>query len=171
MADFADRGLCPQTVGTVKGSRLKVGGVVLACAVSLIGMYEGRRLTAYLDTGGVPTICNGATRGVRLTDIATAEQCDKRLAADLIEHETAMLSCLKNPDALADETYLAVLSFTFNVGGGAACKSTLFAKLNAGDIRGACNQLPRWVRDNGRVIPGLVARRKSERDLCLSALP
>lgn len=154
----------------MNGARLKAGGILLALAVTLVGTFEGRRLSAYPDTGGVPTICFGATRGVRLTDIATAEQCDKRLAADLIEHETEMLSCLKHPDALPNEAYLAVLSFTFNVGGPQACASTLFRKLNAGDIRGACDQLPRWVRDNGRVLPGLVARRKSERDLCLSAL-
>ena len=79
-----------------------------------------------------------------------------------------MRACMKKPDALGDDAYVAVLSFTYNVGIGAACQSTLMRKLNAGDLRGACDQLPRWVHDGGRVIKGLVRRRTSERALCLA---
>lgn len=154
----------------MSGGRLKMGGALLAAAVALVGAFEGRSLAAYLDGGGVPTICYGATRGVKLGDVETKAGCDQRLVADLIDHETGMRACLKRPDALPDETYLAALSFTFNVGTRAACASTLFRKINAGDLRGACDQLPRWVRDNGRVIPGLQKRRLAERDLCLSGL-
>lgn len=151
-------------------NRLKQGGILLALALGFIGVLEGNSLTAYLDTGGVPTICAGSTRGVKMGQTATAAECDAMFTADLISHETAMRACLKRPDALPNETYLAVLSFTYNVGGKQACSSTLFRKLNAGDLRGACDQLPRWVRDNGRVIKGLVNRRVAERDLCLSGL-
>lgn len=150
--------------------RLKAGGAALVLALGFIGAWEGRSLTAYRDTGGVPTICYGSTRGVKIGQRATAAECDSMFAADLIRHETDMRACLKHPDDLTDPTYVAILSYTYNVGGGAACASTLYAKLNAGDVRGACDQLPRWVRDNGRVIPGLVNRRVSERDLCLSGL-
>jgi len=141
-----------------------------AAAVALVGGFEGLRLRAYDDGGGVATICYGSTRGVRLGMTETRAGCDARLRADLAEHEAGMRACLRRPDDLADDTYLAVLSFTYNVGAGAACGSTLFKYLNAGDVRAACDQLPRWVRDNGKVIPGLVNRRKSERDLCLAGL-
>jgi lysozyme len=150
--------------------RLKAGGVLLALALGFVGVLEGRSLTAYLDTGGVATICNGSTRGVKLGQSVLASECDAMFTADLIRHESAMLACLKRPQDLPDETYIAVLSFVYNVGGGQACASTLFRKLNAGDLRGACDQLPRWVRDNGRVIAGLVNRRVAERDLCRSGL-
>lgn len=151
-------------------TRLKVGGALLAVALGFVGAWEGRSLTAYRDTGGVPTICYGSTRGVKMGQRATVAECDAMFQADLIRHETAMRGCLKAPDALSDKTYVAVLDFTYNVGGGQACSSTLFRKLNAGDVRGACDQLPRWVRDNGRVIQGLVNRRVSERALCLEGL-
>ena len=35
-------------------------------------------------------------------------------------------------------------------------------KLKAGDIPGACNELPRWIYAKGKVLPGLVARRAAE---------
>lgn len=151
-------------------TRLGKGGALLAVAVALVGGFEGLRLSAYLDGGDVPTICYGSTRGVRLGDVETKAGCDARFVADLVEHETGMRACLKRPDALPDPVYLAALSFTYNVGTGAACASTLFRHLNAGQLRAACDQLPRWVRDNGRVIQGLVNRRVSERALCLSGV-
>ncbi|WP_227754346.1 lysozyme [Stagnihabitans tardus] len=151
-------------------SRLAMAAGLMAAAVALVGGFEGRRLSAYLDGGGVPTICFGATKGVRLGDTATAGECDSRLRADLVEHEAALRACLKAPDAIPDQSYLALVSWAFNVGTGAACKSTAVRLVNAGDLRAACNQLPRWVRDNGRVIPGLVNRRQSEQALCLEGL-
>jgi lysozyme len=68
---------------------------------------------------------------------------------------------------LAQPTYDAIVSFTFNVGEGNLRRSTLLRKLNAGDIVGACNELPRWNKAGGRVLPGLVKRRAEERALCL----
>ena len=48
----------------------------------------------------------------------------------------------------------------------AACGSTLVRMVNRGDNAGACNQLPRWNRADGRVVQGLTNRRNAERDLC-----
>jgi lysozyme len=59
------------------------------------------------------------------------------------------------------------VSFAYNVGGGNYCGSTLVRKLNAGDTAGACNELTRWTRAKGIVLPGLVKRREAERQLCL----
>jgi lysozyme len=151
-------------------TRLGKGGALLAVAVALVGGFEGLRLSAYPDGGGVPTICYGSTRGVRLGQVETKAGCDARFVADLVEHEAGMRACLRDPDGLPDPVYLAALSFAYNVGTGAACASTLFRHLNAGDLRAACDQLPRWVRDNGRVIQGLVKRRLSERALCLTGV-
>lgn len=154
----------------MRGTRLVAGGAVLATALAFVGAWEGTRLTAYLDTGGVPTICTGSTRGVQMGQTATKAECDAMFTRDLIEHERGMRACIRQPDALPDQTYVALLSWTFNVGVGAACRSTLVRMINAGDLRGACNQLPRWVKDNGVVIRGLVNRRVSERALCLEGL-
>ncbi|HHG5564729.1 TPA: glycoside hydrolase family protein [Pseudomonas aeruginosa] len=39
-------------------------------------------------------------------------------------------------------------------------------KLNAGDVRGACAELSRWVYAGGKKLGGLVRRRAAERELC-----
>ena len=63
----------------------------------------------------------------------------------------------------------------YNLGPTIACnkqKSTAARLLDAGDLDGACNQLPRW--DKARVggvmvsLPGLTKRRAKEREVCLS---
>lgn len=60
-------------------SRLKKAGIGLTVAGSLaigvIGGYEGLRTRAYPDMVGVPTVCFGETRGVKLGDVYTVEQC------------------------------------------------------------------------------------------------
>ncbi|WP_405045477.1 glycoside hydrolase family protein [Pseudomonas aeruginosa] len=45
-------------------------------------------------------------------------------------------------------------------------RSTLLRKLNAGDVRGACAELSRWVYAGGKKLGGLVRRRAAERELC-----
>lgn len=150
--------------------RLAAGGAVLTLALAFVGAWEGRSLTAYLDPVGVPTICDGITEGVHLGQSMTAAECDAAFAAELRAHEERLRACLVEPDKLPGQTYVAVLSWAYNVGTGAACRSTLVRKLNAGDLRGACDELPRWVRAGGRVLPGLKNRRVSERGLCLEGL-
>ncbi len=43
-------------------------------------------------------------------------------------------------------------------------------RLNAGDIRGACDALLAWNKAGGRVVQGLTNRRQDERRLCLEGL-
>ena len=58
----------------------------------------------------------------------------------------------------------ALISFVYNVGPGALdpAESTLARLLNDGDYSGAAEQFGRWVRADGRVLPGLVKRRAAE---------
>lgn len=64
----------------------------------------------------------------------------------------------------------SILDMIYNLGAGAIAGSTLLAKANAGDLAGACQQMPRWVRGtvDGRsvVLPGLQDRRATTRELC-----
>ena len=63
-------------------------------------------------------------------------------------------------------TRLCALSdFSYNAGLGNLQASTLRRKANAGDWEEVKAQLMRWVRGGGRVLPGLVRRRKAEADL------
>lgn len=154
-----------------------VGAALLATATAYTSSWEGRRYVAYQDSGGVWTICDGKTKGVYKGMRATAEQCDQWLKEDLIEHETGLLQCAPEMLKVPDATYIAINDWAFNVGVGAACGSTLIRKVKAGDLRGACEQLSRWVYVKGHVVKGLQNRRVngtpgriSERALCLAGL-
>lgn len=145
--------------------RKRIVAAGIAAAVPLVAAFEGLRQTAYLDPVGIPTACFGATKGVRLGQVYTREQCDNLLAQDLLIANADVNSCVRVP--LTEGQRVALVSFTYNVGRGNLCGSTLVRKLNAGDYVGACNELPRWVYAKGVKLPGLVNRREQERALCL----
>lgn len=155
-------------------SRLKKTGVGLtvagSLAVGLVGGWEGLKTKAYRDVVGIPTVCFGETRGVKMGDQYTVEECKIMLGDALAEFETGMRRCLTNPDKIPDKPYVAFLSLSYNIGTGAFCKSTLVRKANAGDLKGACDAILSWNRAGGRVIQGLVNRRQDERKLCLEGV-
>lgn len=151
----------------IKG--LIAGSVALtALATSSISFYEGRSLRAYQDIVNVWTICDGETKGVRPGDVATPAQCDAMLARNLVTYETGLDRCLIAE--VPGRVKVAFLSWTYNVGVGAACGSTLVRKANAGDLVGACNELLKWDRAGGRKVRGLTIRREAERAMCLEGL-
>lgn len=137
-------------------------------AVMCVSGFEGLRQVAYNDPVGIPTICFGETKGVKLGQKATVEECKAMLAESLERADQAVMLCTKVP--LPDKRRAALVSFTYNVGGTAYCKSTLLRKLNAGDTVGACDELLRWVTARGVTLPGLVNRREQERALCMAGL-
>ena len=92
------------------------------------------------------------------------------LAREVAAYEADLDACLKDPAGIPVKAKIAFVSWAYNVGTGAACRSTLVRKANAGDIAGACDELPRWNKAGGRVIRGLTNRRLSERKLCLEGL-
>lgn len=151
-------------------ARLNKGAAIFATLVALVGGFEGLRTYAYRDPIGIPTICYGETRGVVMGQTKTAEQCKDMLGNRLIEFSSGIDKCLADEKNIPDKTYGAFVSFAYNVGVGAFCSSTLVKKANGGDLVGACNELPRWTRAGGIVLPGLVKRRAEERSLCIAGL-
>jgi lysozyme len=146
----------------------KIGASSVALVIPLVVYYEGVVLRTYADPINKITACTGHTGPeLRMGQSYTKEQCETMLYGDLLKHADA-LNCIKTP--LADNQKAAFLSFAFNVGNGAFCKSTLARKANAGDLMGACAELSRWVMAGGRVLPGLVKRRAAERQLCEKGL-
>lgn len=148
-------------------SRLKKSGAVMAAAIALVSAWEGVRTVAYRDIVGIPTVCFGETRGVKMGDRYTMEECRAMLGDALVEFETGMRKCLTNPDTIPDKSYVAFLSLSYNIGTGAFCGSTVARRANAGDIRGACNAIPAWNKAGGKVVTGLVNRRAEEQKICL----
>jgi lysozyme len=66
---------------------------------------------------------------------------------------------------IGSREFNALVSWSFNVGLGAAGSSTLMRELNAGHFAAAGNELKRWNRAGGRVYPGLTRRRRAECEL------
>ena len=143
----------------------KKTSIWLAIAVAVVGAYEGLSLTAYPDIVGVPTICYGETKNVKLGQKTTKEQCDSQLSARLVEFNQGVESCITRP--LRDNERVAFVSLSYNIGVGAFCKSTVVRRFNAGDKAGACDAILMWNRAGGKVVQGLTNRRKQEREICL----
>lgn len=140
--------------------------------LDLIKKWEGFRANAYLDPVGIPTIGYGTIRypngqPVELGDIVTEAE-----AEDLLKLEAddfAELVTKKVTVGLNQNQFDALVSFCYNVGGGAFQGSTLLKKLNSGDFTGAAEQFLVWNKatKNGVkiVLEGLTNRRREEKAL------
>lgn len=133
-----------------------------------LALHEGYRGEAYTPVpGDVPTIGFGTTGNVKPGDTITPERALQRALTDAQQFEGALKSCVTVP--LHQHEYDAFVSFAYNVGGTAFCRSTLVKKLNASDYAGACAELLRWTKFQGRDLPGLVKRRQAEYRQCMGA--
>jgi lysozyme len=153
-----------------KPTAITGAAAAIALALPLVGEFEGLRTVAYLDIVNVPTVCFGETKGVKLGDEYSVDQCNAMLAGRLVEFEDKIKACVPSYAALPARTQAALISLSYNIGSGGFCGSTLVKKLNAGDIEGACNQFPRWNRAGGKVVRGLTIRRAKEQALCLEGI-
>ena len=133
---------------------------------SMIKKWEGCKLKAYKDGGGVWTIGWGHTKGVKENDTCTQEQADEWLQQESNEVAFGILSVTQVP--LSENQLTALVSFVYNVGLTAYINSTLLKMLNQSNYQGAADQLLRWCKDNGKEVKGLLNRRKDERELFLS---
>ena len=141
-------------------------GLVSVGMIAAATQLEGTRHMAYQDVANVWTVCQGyAGKDVVRGKYYSDDECRKLLITQLSEHGKAVLSCTNVP--LNENEYAAYTLFAYNVGGSAYCRSSLLKKLNAGDRVGACNGLLAWDMADGKHVPGLLNRRKIEREICL----
>ena len=140
----------------------------LALSVGIIAGFEGLETKPYYDIGGVLTYCYGETKGAVINAEYTPEQCLTLLENRVTEFNTALneMVTVKMPP----KREAALTSWLYNVGIGAGQRSTLVRKLNAGDTKGACYELDRWIYVGGMAIKGLSNRRKVEKEMCLDGL-
>lgn len=148
-------------------TKAKLAGTVGAgcCALLLayVPDFEGRILRGYKDPIGIVTACAGHTATAVLGKPYTKEECESLLLMDLQGHAEGVLKCIRRPLTTGERA--ASISFAFNVGVAKFCGSTMAKKLNANDPT-ACAELSRWTLAGGQELPGLVKRRKVERDMC-----
>lgn len=117
---------------------------------------------AYRDPVGVLTIGYGHTNHhlprFDGNTIWSQADCDAALAGDMVTFERWVQELAKVP--LAQQEFDALVSWSFNTGGPAT--ATLWKKLNAGNKAAVPAELAKWNRAGGKVLAGLVRRRKAE---------
>jgi lysozyme len=149
-------------------ARVITGGavVVTGSLVAFVAHWEGTEYVPYRDVVGVWTVCEGITgKHVIPGKTYTRKDCDALLSGELEKHGRGLLECVKVP--MPQHRYEALASWTFNVGVGAACGSTLVRRLNSGESQiPVCNELLRWNRAGGKEVRGLTNRRQAEFNLC-----
>lgn len=140
--------------------------------LAMIESFEGCLLKASNKLDGVWTIGYGQTgryygKRVRRGMTTTKAEAHAWLRDHSIKtYEDAVTQAVKVP--LNQNQFDALVSFAYNVGVGALKQSTALRKLNAGDYAGAADALTMWTKCNGKVLAGLVRRRKEERALFLT---
>lgn len=143
----------------------------LAIAVPFTGRQEGLRLTAYKPFAWDRwTICYGETHGVTPGMTRTKAQCDALLRDRLIVERNALHRYFTTTtiDARLPPTRdAAYLDVAHNCGADAIGRSTATRRLNGGDIAGGCEALTWWNRGGGRVLRGLVIRRRKNQAMCM----
>jgi lysozyme len=96
-------------------------------------------------------------------------EVDSILAQDLGRFERGVLRL--SPAAIDRQgVFDSLVSFSFNVGLGNLQRSGLRMKTNRGDFDEAADEFLKWTKAAGRVLPGLVKRRKDEQALYLSGV-
>lgn len=150
---------------------LVAAAIIGGTGASMIQAHEGLRYKTYLDSAGIPTVCYGHTGPeVKLGQVYTPAQCDALFNEDVAKHNAEVDRCIRAP--LTRNQRAAVVSFTFNIGGSAFCRSTMAKKLNQRDYIGAADEFPKWkyatVGGKKTVLGGLVKRREAERKLFLT---
>lgn len=150
--------------------RRKAAGAAAAIviATAAIAGFEGYVPYVYRDAVGVQTYCYGETKNPQPGHRYTKQECTAKLKARVEYFDKGVRRYIHVP--LPAKTEAAFISFAYNVGLGAFGSSTLVRLANAGDLVGACNQLPRWNKAGGRVLKGLTVRRGEERELCLEGV-
>ncbi len=153
-------------------------------AIRMIKHHEGVRLRAYrcpalLWTVGVghvidpkhATIPFNERRNLPIPDgwdrQLSMGEVDAILAQDLARFERGVARLC--PAALGDQgIFDSLCSFSFNVGLGNLQRSGLRMKTNRGEFEEAAQEFLKWTKGGGKVLLGLVKRRRDEMAMYLS---
>lgn len=163
--------LMTETPKNESGRKVEVKVDPKANRITIRHISGPQYLRAYLDIVKVATACDGLTGGdIKIGKSFTEAQCAVLLEARLADTAERVMACtpglaLTIPGR--DFVRFAAVSLAYNVGWPTYCTSTMRARINAGQIRAACDALTWFNRAGGRVLPGLVDRRAREKAICL----
>lgn len=129
--------------------------------INFVIKEEGLRLTAYRCQAGVWTIGVGHTGNVK-----SGMKITKEYAFELLKHDLKRFENVVNKNTkvqLKQHEFDALVSLTFNIGCNAFKNSTLLKKINTkADPKEIEQQFLRWKYGGGKILPGLLVRRKRE---------
>jgi lysozyme len=129
----------------------------------IIKFYESLRLKTYLDSGGVKTIGYGhCGPEVKLGMVISKEKAIEIFDKDISKFQKGVFKLIKNNFTTTQNQFSAMVSLAFNIGLGAFSKSSVLRFHNQGQYEKAANSFGMWIKDNGKVLNGLIKRRKSE---------
>lgn len=146
--------------------------------LDFVKRWEGFRSRPYVCPGGKWTIGYGWTHGVGPRTQPVSESAASVLLEDHLNSIARQIIVATNATLSAGQID-ALTSFAYNVGFQALLNSTLWRKLNSGDVAGAANEFQRWVyatktvdgKKQKVVLPGLVKRREGERTFFMKGTP
>ena len=125
--------------------------------LNLIKKYEGCKLTSYICPAGVLTIGYGHTG----SDVKPNQKISKKKAINLLKKDLARferhVQSYNYIYEWTDNEFSALVSFAFNIGN--IDQLTAYGKRTRSQIRSA---MLKYVKANGKTLPGLVKRRKAE---------
>lgn len=136
--------------------------------IDLIKRFEGFSRTVYFCPAGYPTIGYGhvVKDGEDFSNGIMEGEAEELLCQDAVIAERTVLRLINVP--LTDGQFDALVSFTYNLGGGALQRSTLRRKINLEEHAEVPEQFMRWVWAGGRKLKGLVRRREAESRLYIN---
>jgi lysozyme len=126
-----------------------------------IAYFEGFKSKIYICPAGELTI--GFGHVVHDNDIFKEEMTLKR-AYELLKEDLSKREQVLDHLDLKQNEFDALMSFVFNVGATAFKNSTLYELIKNGKI-GIGMEFSKWIHVHGKVVDGLVKRRKAEADL------
>jgi len=141
-----------------------------AKGIALIKVNEGCELTAYVCPAGKLTIGYGDTgphvvRGMKITEA----EAERLLAARLErEFEKGVQQAIGDAPTTSNQ-FSAMVSLAYNIGVGGFQNSSVARYHKAGEYSAAAQSFHLWNKGGGRVLAGLVRRRKEEADLYMKA--
>jgi len=173
MAAFSAAGVL--YVNTATGP---VPAAIVLATETLVKPWEGRELKAYRDVVGVLTICDGDTQNVTEGMVETPAGCDRRLQRRMYdEFWPRLLACISGFERMPLSWQAMMVSLSWNIGWGGACKSTAAKLGRQGKYLDSCQAATLFNKAGGRVWIGLVKRREmgdakriGEGELCVSGL-
>lgn len=171
------------------GAATAIVALGVAIALPLTSESEGLRTRPYWDPARIRSYCYGETENVR-ERLYSPEECAILLRGRMSrDYAPKVLACLPE---LKDErrryVFAALIDASYNAGWAAVCKSPMAVNIRKQQLVPACNALTATYMVDGvpihgwyasaknrktgvrKELPGLVIRRKKEREICITNL-